>query len=281
MLEHPDPRHKVMYVLILCAAMAGAARAADVIHIASDEQLFLDEDRLIEKLDNITQRVNQARKHGPPVLRPDKPWEEATALLYGSVIFDEEEHMFKMWYYAGRAGVAYATSSDGIHWDKPELDLYPYEGQKTNLIAKLSQWDYFREIIGVHKDNREPNPNRRYKMTFVSMHYDYKGPHPNRYKPHKRIGLAKVKRGRLISLEAGFDSGYVRTRPFYFEGSKLFFNANARYGLITIRFYDEEGKRYRKFWNTIEVIAINEVNRRKNLEDKKDLNKTLDDILND
>jgi hypothetical protein len=79
-------------------------------------------------------------------------------------------------------------------------------------------------------------------MTFISMHYDYKGPHPNRYKPHKRIGLAKVKRGRLISLEAGFDSGYVHTRPFYFEGSKLFLNANAQYGLITIRLYDENGK---------------------------------------
>ena len=96
MLEYPDPRHKVMFVLMLCATMVGAAGAADIIHIASDEQLFLDEDRLIEKLDNITQRVNLARKHGSPVLRPDKPWEEATALLYGSVIFDEEEHIFKM-----------------------------------------------------------------------------------------------------------------------------------------------------------------------------------------
>jgi hypothetical protein len=124
---------------MLCAVMIGAAGAADIIHIASDEHLFLDEDHLIEKLDNITQRVNQARKHGLPVLRPDKSWEEATTLLYGSVIFDEEENIFKMWYYAGRAGVAYATSSDGIQWDKPALDVYPYEGQKTNLIAKFSQ----------------------------------------------------------------------------------------------------------------------------------------------
>lgn len=175
MLERLNLRHNVMFTLMFCTVMAGVAGvagAADVIHIASDEQLFPDEDRLIEKQDNITRRIHQAQKYGPPVLRPDKPWEEGTALLYGSVIYDEEEHMFNMWYYAGRAGVAYATSPDGIHWDKPELDVYVHEGQKTNLIAKMSQWGYFREIIGVHKDLRELNPNRRYKMTFVSMHYD-------------------------------------------------------------------------------------------------------------
>ena len=48
----------------------------------------------------------------------------------GTAIFDEEEGCFKMWYNAqpSRAKpdaspfLCYATSADGVHWDKPELD---------------------------------------------------------------------------------------------------------------------------------------------------------------
>ena len=137
--KHLNRRYNVITITALCIVFAVSVKAGDIIHIASDEQLFLDEDRILEKQDNITGRIHQAHKYVTPVLRPDKPWEEGTALLFGSAIYDEEEQIFKMWYYAGRAGVAYATSTDGINWDKPELDVYTYEGQKINLIAKLSK----------------------------------------------------------------------------------------------------------------------------------------------
>ena len=54
----------------------------------------------------------------------DQPW-EGWRLRYGSVIHDEQERLFKMWYtgdspsdFPGDAAL-YATSPDGIHWTKP------------------------------------------------------------------------------------------------------------------------------------------------------------------
>ena len=43
-----------------------------------------------------------------------------------TIIYDEEERIFKMWYGIAIPGTfearaAYAVSDDGIHWDKPDL----------------------------------------------------------------------------------------------------------------------------------------------------------------
>jgi hypothetical protein len=49
-----------------------------------------------------------------------------------NVLYDEEEGVFRMWYcvgcYAGKhyhwlRRLAYATSSEGLHWNRPELGL--------------------------------------------------------------------------------------------------------------------------------------------------------------
>jgi len=71
-------------------------------------------------------------KHNP-VLRPDQPWERQEGLIYptGCVMYDDEERIFKMWYevvdYSWYVSMlAYATSEDGIHWEKPDTGfMYP------------------------------------------------------------------------------------------------------------------------------------------------------------
>ena len=55
----------------------------------------------------------------------DQPWEGWRIEIYGNVIFDHEEQLFKMWYigespaYFPAYAALYATSTDGIHWQKP------------------------------------------------------------------------------------------------------------------------------------------------------------------
>jgi hypothetical protein len=45
--------------------------------------------------------------------------------------YDPKDQLFKMWYLVGEsASTAYATSRDGIHWDKPSLDVRP----PTNIV---------------------------------------------------------------------------------------------------------------------------------------------------
>ncbi len=192
-----------LFIVLLFSVFVQKLFGEEAVRIASDEQLFLDETFIIEKQKNVTRRVCQAEKYGPPVLRPDKPWEKYTALIFGSVIFDEEEKQFKMWYYCNGADFAYATSKDGIYWEKPELDLHMYEVLKTNIIVKHLQWEYNYEIIGVYKDLKDPDPKRRYKMGFVTLQKPYEGPHSNRYRPNERAGFGTAYSPDGIRFELG------------------------------------------------------------------------------
>src|SRR6185295_7056936 len=44
-------------------------------------------------------------------------------------------------------------------------------------------------LFGVHKDEREPDPARRYKMGFLSIDWKYKGPREGRLREGQRRGL--------------------------------------------------------------------------------------------
>lgn len=135
--------------------------AADVtpIKIGRQKQLFVD-DYVIERMDNLTRTLNQPEKYrGNPVLLPDQPWEGFRAHMYGSVIYDREAGLFKMWYWAGTGatmGGCYATSKDGIHWDKPDLGIVEFEGSKHN---NKTNW----QAMGMIYQPDEPDPDKRYK----------------------------------------------------------------------------------------------------------------------
>jgi hypothetical protein len=132
-----------------------------VIPIDTGRQLFVD-DFLIERT-SLT-RTNHAAEYHPasPVLRPDRPWEGAgpngaggTAMVYSDgVWYDPAERIFKMWY-AGDNCTCYATSTDGIHWQKPALDVKA----GTNIV--LSE---HRDSTTVWADWEDADPARRYKL---------------------------------------------------------------------------------------------------------------------
>ena len=64
--------------------------------------------------------------------------------------------VFKMWYLVGEsASTGYATSRDGIHWDKPSLDVRP----PTNIVERGG-----RDSSTVWFDLEEKDPARRFKM---------------------------------------------------------------------------------------------------------------------
>jgi hypothetical protein len=43
--------------------------------------------------------LNEAKRHpAKPVLIPNHPWEGVDVYLYGTVLYDEGEKVFKMWY---------------------------------------------------------------------------------------------------------------------------------------------------------------------------------------
>lgn len=177
----------------LLITIALALAAPDTITLDSKHQLFLD-DHLIAASENLTRRIMPVEKspHNP-VLRGEHPWEQDRPLLYGSVLRDGGK--YRMWYYMPR-GVCYAESIDGITWTKPMLDQYVWEGSQTNIVAHLepnaageTPFPYFYELFGVFRDDRDPDPARRYKMGYLSIERNYEGPDYDRFHPSERRGL--------------------------------------------------------------------------------------------
>ncbi len=145
----------------------------EVIPIDVGRQLFVD-DFLIE--DTTLTRTHHSAVYHPacPVLKPDRPWEHDPAdskpcamVFSDGVWYDPAAGLFKMWYLGGYCTTTcYATSRDGIHWDKPSLDVVP----GTNVVLKKS-----RDSNTVWIDPKESDPARRYKMFIVTQRRDARG----------------------------------------------------------------------------------------------------------
>src|SRR5262249_55897004 len=130
---------------------------------------------------------------GNPVLWPAESWESPKAVVYGSVL--RHEGKFKMWYLSG-LGVAYAESDDGIRWSKPRFDLTLAAGERSNVLFTKKNpkegtdlFPYFHELFGVLRDDRDPNPDRRFKMGFLDIDWKYQGPDGLPWRKNQRRGL--------------------------------------------------------------------------------------------
>ena len=161
-------RVKVIPLGFCCVSLCGLAMAEEKpIEVGHFRQLFVD-DYLIAERSNVTLTLHRPAKHpGNPVLLPDKPWEEKSVALYGTVLYDAEEGLFKMWYRAieDTCYACYATSKDGIHWEKPVLNVKPYKGStENNIVLGSVDPKFYLDGFAVIKEPEEADPKRRYKM---------------------------------------------------------------------------------------------------------------------
>lgn len=155
--------------------------------------LVLDS-RIIDSVQNARLTLGKVKKHpANPLFGEDKPWEKRFDNLYANVMYDNKEGIYKCWYSPFIAdnsalgmtleerkqkryqapdnremAICYATSKDGIVWDKPELGIVEYAGNKANNIVWRGKneggehWDG-PHGSGIFKDLRDPDPQRRYK----------------------------------------------------------------------------------------------------------------------
>ncbi|MBN1421927.1 MAG: sulfatase-like hydrolase/transferase [Planctomycetes bacterium] len=176
------------------ASLPAADGGADApIVLDSTKQLFLD-DHLIASMSRVGRTIERARKFPRnPVLWPEEDGEPPVAVVYGSVLRDGDR--YRTWYTTG-GGVAYAESDDGISWIKPRLDRVVVDGRRTNFLFRKTEeggpppgLPYFHELFGVHRDDRDPDPSRRYKMGFLSIDRRYSGPGGDPWHRGQRRGL--------------------------------------------------------------------------------------------
>jgi hypothetical protein len=103
-------------------------------------QLFLD-DYTIAEVAHLTRTLQPVRKHpANPLLQADRPWEGGLIILDNAVAYDPGENLYKMWYFVpgfvlgGRRRTCYATSRDGITWERPNLRLAEIGGSLENNV---------------------------------------------------------------------------------------------------------------------------------------------------
>jgi hypothetical protein len=153
---------------------------------ADDKVLFAFDDQSIPWQHNLHLTLVQAEKHpGNPVLRrgPEGAPDHGHAVIYGTVIKDGAK--FRMWYLgmfeaqlkSGNAPgwwrpMCYAESVDGIHWNKPELGLVEFNGNKKNNICLIEGAPFsltrVNDFLSVLHDPSDPDPARRFKAAYIA-----------------------------------------------------------------------------------------------------------------
>jgi len=145
--------------------------------------LFVDDAGVALRRD-LVRRQHQAFTHPAPVVEADRPWEGKRVYVFGTVRYHPEKRIFEMWYVGvpgsgeilaqnekvfvegfregGATPLLYATSKDGLTWDKPELGLHDFLGSKANNIV------FDLDSVTVVVDEHEANPARRYKLVGYS-----------------------------------------------------------------------------------------------------------------
>lgn len=123
----------------VAAADRSVATNLHLYNVGSEKQLFID-DLFFESSTNVALRVHPPVKTGEKNLASDRPWENAM-LNWFTVIQDGPR--YRMWYEcydvpgwptADDTSFCYAESTDGVHWTKPNLGLFSYQGGTNNNI---------------------------------------------------------------------------------------------------------------------------------------------------
>lgn len=206
----------------------------DIIDISVGRQLFVD-DFLIEET-NLSPVYHKAEKAAEnQILAPETPWERkdspAACPKSGGVWYDEDEKIFKMWYEGGWMGnMCYATSSDGINWQRPCLD----EVEGTNIILPYRQTDN-REIPPFTPDLSNFRPDS------TTVWIDYDAPKDERYKLFLRNP------GWKYPGMIGVSADGIHFRDIAYTGiigdrSTIFFNPFRKKWIHSVRSQEWDGK---------------------------------------
>ncbi len=158
---------KIFAAAILLPALATSAE----VNAFGGIELFLD-DQMISWTRNLRREIIQPVKYvRNPIIHSDYPWEAEFTTIHGTVLWDQDQQRYRMWYnafgkdYKNQQFLAYAESADGLEWRKPMLDLVPFGSHtRTNILLGGD--------VNIHGPCliRNPNapPDQRYLLIFDS-----------------------------------------------------------------------------------------------------------------
>jgi len=159
--------------------MSGRKDKQPLLPFSVDHQVetFFD-DYLIHYVQNVTRRLHRPEKFPEPVIKKDRPWEKIP--YFGcsnwNTIYDPSEARFKCWYEDYDMSVwwaekffdtcqMFATSKDGLHWEKPDLDVNRIEGRQTNIVLGRDSYGSVHSAT-IFLDPMETDSSKRFKTIY-------------------------------------------------------------------------------------------------------------------
>lgn len=160
--------------------MRGMTDSDDILTIGDDRQLFID-NSMIRRMKGVSLRMHEPVPR-EKVFTFDQPWEGKTS--WSPVVLRDGD-LFRMWYRAARPDrryhTCYAESTDGVHWERPSLGLFEFQGSKENNIV-ITDIDVLH--VGVFRDDGSDVPEaERYKAVG--------GGHVRKKRPEQKEGTAR------------------------------------------------------------------------------------------
>ena len=151
------------FIMMLALNVISAGKQP--VDVGSRKQLFID-DFFVQSSKGVMLTMNAPRKDEKPCIVADRSWEGHRVCGYNSVM--EDEGIYKMWYDAiasdGSRWLCYATSQDGINWEKPNLGLVEFGGSKdNNIVFPPEKRGHEPNCVFIDKNPACP-PERKYKM---------------------------------------------------------------------------------------------------------------------
>jgi len=230
------------------------ASPPDIIPIDVGRQLFVD-DFLIEDT-TLTRTCHLPEYHAEsPVLAPDRPWEQREhgprrgpfAMPFsGGVWHDPQDRVFKMWYHGdyGNRDLCYATSQDGIRWEKPSLDVVP----GTNIVFTRPGG---ARVVWIDQESKDPK--RRYVLIVTRGGSDLLQPSQKWYGSKGSMSVHFSPDG-IHWADAVVRTGITGDR------NSAFYNPFRKKWVYSIRAYVPFGvfkgpKRCRRYWESPDLIA--------------------------
>ena len=165
---------KVFNYVLLYSILCGIALAKDPVNVGGRRELFLD-DVMVERMVGGTQRVFHRPVAREVVMKYDKPWEGNSC--GDSVVFRDGD-IYRMYYRALDTSkppgfTCYAESRDGIHWNRPDLDLVEFNGSKTNNIVLQTAGFHDGNLMVFRDENPSATPDALYKAVGAAKVAEY------------------------------------------------------------------------------------------------------------
>jgi hypothetical protein len=165
-------------IKILLPSLASPEPLSEAVLFGFDDRAFPFQNHVETRLTSGTGKL--VLSHGDPGSHDE------VLLYYGTVL--RIGNTFHMWYngnYGTRPEdvlcscdelpycfLCYATSKDGVSWEKPSLGLVDYKGSKRNNICDFSVPNLWSTAAVLH-DPDDPDPNRHFKMAYEAKYDDH------------------------------------------------------------------------------------------------------------